>query len=307
METWRYIHRNYPRAVKLKGLLSTLETAREAYVYSGLKSKHEMNLRMAYRNRYRGTKFYGGRRLAAVVTPSRSPIRKRARVVLIRKRRSARGRGRFSKKAIGEPVGTSNTKNFDNTVEGSIGTRQPYNMTLVAVAKGTQISQRERDIINCRGFQIFFDIRNEGLTANDVLYVNCAVVAPKDSIAINPVNFFRALSDLDSRSYDFNLGRTSIELHRLPLNTDTFTILKHKRFSLTQKGAGIAGFQKTFKWWIPLRRQLTYGDANADSCITPIFFVYWCDKAFNSSGAPAVPNVAVVQIKVTTFFRDTKN
>lgn len=304
MNTLRRIHKAYPRAVKLKGVLSGLETAREVYEYSGFKKKHEMALAYYYKQRLRGTKY--GRRRLVVVTPSRSPPRKKFRTVRVRNS-YRKYKSRFSRRNIGERVGTSNVKNFEIAGTQQINTRTLYSATLVAVGRGPGISERMRDVINLRGFDINFDVRNDQTDPNKVMFMNIAVLAPKDRLDIDVQDFFRSQSDLNERALDFSIFRTAVQFHRLPVNTDKFTILKHKRYTLNPKQAGIRGFRFSTKMYIPLKRQLAYAGTANSTCTTPVFMVWWCDYMFNDTNQQPEVNSATIQYRVVTYFRETPN
>lgn len=214
----------------------------------------------------------------------------------------------FSRANIGEPLGTSSVKTRIVQVGGQLTKRTFGQHDLTVIPEGTGESQRERQIINCRGFSISLTFKNESSQVADLLTLNVAVVAMKHSsaAAIPPENWFKAEDNADQRGTDFTPALTNEEFFNLPINTDLYTVLKHKRYHLRHQQGGIDRYWRRIKWYIRLKRQLVYEDATEGSCRNKVFVVYWCDRFQNPSGSAAGAPGVTTQGKFVTYFRDSK-
>lgn len=223
------------------------------------------------------------------------------------------GRARFSPESIGLPKGISTCKNTTYTanVEPTMWSAAAAQIT--NCSKGTGISQRLTNSIDCSGVKVEMFIRNKNTTQgtpagipSDQYQYNVAVLAPMAAIAINENDFFRSVTNADSRTIDFATAVSSMDLHTLPINTDKFTVLAHKRFRLSNpSNPGGGTWKKDLNFYIPVNRQLTYTGEGFDTCQNPIFLVYWVSKMFrpNGDGSTGFP-VADMAIRATMFFRE---
>ena len=105
------------------------------------------------------------------------------------------------------------------------------------------------------GWKICMEIR---CTINTPIYLNIAVLAPKQTTndTIEATNFFR--NNEDARSMDFSINRTGLEMHCCPINSDDYTILKHRRYVLNTVNQPTASWSKqsgsswiNVNWWVP--------------------------------------------------------
>lgn len=262
---------------------------------------------------YRAGQHYGG---LAMRYAGRKIVRA-GRNYISRKRKARVSNGRSKAKRrrqIGEAVGHSTAKS--NTVQNTTtavaaDTRTLYQVELTQLTRNTTdvaIDNRVRDIANIRGFKCCFQIRaNNG---NSPLEVNWAVVSPKSSQAVSVTDFFRGTDN--TRSLDFGTARTSLENTCLPINTDLYTILTRKRFTLSPKDAAAADYndnRRNFKMiekWIPLKRQIRYDGASSTSATTPVYAVWWCDKSFAGTTDAATVGAATVMDKYVVYFKPPK-
>jgi len=215
---------------------------------------------------------------------------------------------RFAREAVGEPVGTSNTKMFQSSVSGLIGTRVLNNMTLTACSQGTAINQRLRDVINCRGFSVKGLLRST-TTSPEILTCNIAVVCQKDPSVTGLATvdeFFRNCGDPTdlTRGLDFSDSRSSIEFSSFPLNTDKFTVMKHERFCLGPPAAGMDIYFKNIDWWIPLNRQITYKGGAVGDTNDQLLVLFWFDILGALSTSTTLANKCFVQMTAITHFRE---
>lgn len=222
-------------------------------------------------------------------------------------------RARFSTRMVGMPNGATTSKSTVIANETLIArnTRTLYNLDLTALAQGIAINQRLRQHTRMSGFKICMEVNS---SKNNPLYFNVAIIAPKQTTndSVDTLNFFR--NNTDARSMDFSTGRTGLEFHCCPINSDDYTILKHRRYVLTTTGAptGIYNRQSgsswiNLNWYIKLNRQIRYLPGESS---TPtdgrVFHVFWFDNWGATSGTAAAA-CATVSSKVIAYFREPRN
>jgi len=214
---------------------------------------------------------------------------------------------RRSLEAVGEPVGTSNTKIFQYATQDTYNTRTLYEVPLTNCARGTGVNERLRDVINCRGFNITVHLLS---TSASILMCNFAVVAVKDppgAAAVPVQDFFRSSGATDARALDFSTALAGIEFHRLPLNSDKFTVMKHDRFMLNLPTAGMDGFFAEKIYWVPLDRQLTYFGTGETECNDCIRLLFWFDNLTTASAVVPQIDRCTGYVLAKTYFRETPN
>ena len=225
--------------------------------------------------------------------------------------RSAK-RARFSTIHIGEKVGTSSSKVNEqkNTSLVAKNTRTLYAQNLTTVTFGADRNERERGIINCRGFRICMAMVND---INVPMYANVAVIHQKDAeTAPAETNFFRGPGA--QRGQDFGNALTSLEFHCLPINTDKYVVLKHKRLLLApdievtgdfnnNKGKNYANLD----WYVKLKRQLRF-DNSAVSTPTNgnVWLVYWFDTWPAAANATPTNTAVRVTERHLMYFHEPK-
>lgn len=223
-----------------------------------------------------------------------------------------RRKARYNKRArtdIGEPVKHIHVKRDDTFVEENqdLATRTLDINELTAIDGGTGEATRSRQLINCKGIQLTMHLHNK---TTQVLYFNWAVIAPKHTQSgVSTIDFFR--SQDGGRGTNFSTALTPLELHYNPINTDRYTVLRHKRLELDPLSDTIfynsdtgRGNHKTTKIWIPINRQLRYDSQVSTTCNTPIYFVYWCDLSRAASSTTSTANAATLSYMHTMFFTD---
>lgn len=235
------------------------------------------------------------------------------------KRMRARRRGgyrnakrqKFSPKHIGNNLNSANAKRRQQalTVTSLYPSRTLVIRDLTTISQGSDLSQRERQIVNIRGFKICLMVKNNN---NRAIYLNCAVVSPKNDTVVNTDNFFRSDSQ-DSRGTNFSTALSAMQFHCLNLNTDKFNILKHKRYRLCPvniTGGFIDHSGRNYiniDWYIKLKRQIRYDSAAEGPIEGACKFVYWVDMIDANAGDNAVNNVISTQERIITYFREPKN
>jgi len=247
-------------------------------------------------------------------------IGRAARAYLRRKRKGYAGRlsrgpprkKLFSRTRIGEQVSSTNSKSFLAANEVAIvrNNNTLYTLDLTAFAQGTAMNQRQRQHVNMRGFKICMEVKNT--TTNTPIYFNQAVIAPKNTtLGIDTQNFFRQSSDV--RAVSFSNALSGLEFHCLPINTDDYTVLKHRRYVLNtgnQPGSwnkqGGSSWINT-DWYIPLKRQTRYNNSESTTATDGrVFHVFWF--AFWNQATGVAPGAcAGTSIRVVTYFREPKH
>lgn len=296
-------------------VLTELYENREKLARDYYNSKHWMRYSTAMRRRPVRPIYITRRRLTsakrAIITPVRSV--KRARMSN-RGATSRRTRSRaFSRRNIGEPIGSSNVKTVINTAGGPLSSRTLGQYDLTLIGENQTESGRERHQINCRGLKIdlnMYNLNGPGVAGGNpnLVFVNIAVLAQKNAATGNvPTDdFFRAIKNNDERAVNFSVDLTSEEFRNLPINTDLYTVLKHKRYVLRPYLSGVDKYWKTINWYIPIKRQLVYENTANTSCRNKIHLCIWCDKINEPAGSAASGNQINFQFRTTTYFRDTR-
>lgn len=229
-----------------------------------------------------------------------------------RRRRSTRKR-LFSRTQIGERVGTSTAKAvYTANLPKSLDTRTLYQTEVTQIAQKNAFGEnntRLRQIANVRGFKVCMEIRNQ---STNPMYFNIAVISPKDSNAVvTESGFFRGYQET-SRSVDFSSGRSSNEFHCLPINSDKYTVLKHKRYRLVPVNQNSTVYMDqsghnymNIGFYTQLKRQVRWQD-NGVTETGKCYLVYWCDEFLTAAGTPAIAQQMQVNEKVVTYFKEPK-
>lgn len=227
-----------------------------------------------------------------------------------RRSRDPRGLGRIG--TGGAKVARCKRHTSENSNIGLFNTRTLYQRNLTAILHTTtnSIQDRQRDIVNIRGFKFCFHVRNNGTVPQ---YHNVAVVFDKrsndGSATIASNDFFRGLYSERALDFDQNL-LTALNFHCLPLNKDRFTILWHKRFVLGPGSTPAAAYTarnrdnyKTFMKYLPLKKQIQFEDDNPQSSI---WLIQWADRIDASIASIPQTNDWSLSRTIITYFREPK-
>lgn len=241
--------------------------------------------------------------------------RKGIRRVYRRARRSYSGLAAKRRK-IGDTPGTGTSKKcaaVPQTNDVAHDTRTLYSEPLVLCSSGDQINQRERSMINVRGWKICLEFKNR---SSDPLNINVAILSPKSGIGsstpIPTADFFRDTMTSD-RSKDFGTALDSQDFHCSPINSDKYTILRHKRYQLVPEATGgdtvaLSGRSyMTCNWWIPLKRQFRFDAGASYPDSGQVHLVYWADKFMSAGTTPVSPGSFNMSNKSIMYFREPKH
>lgn len=217
---------------------------------------------------------------------------------------------------LGEPVGTGTAKRNGFTPAIVNVTGQALQaIPLISLTKSSTdaIDQRQRDMVNYRGIKVCVFLRNLDVTG-EPMYCNWAIISPKASAgsALAPTDFFRG--DGASRGKDFIVGSSWMDTHCMPINTDVYNVLHHRRFVLdgvfnagdalpaTTNDVTNTGTKGTllFEKYIPVNRQLRF-DSGQEYPTTPnIFMCFWCQRTDENTALVSVR----YEYKVIQFFKE---
>lgn len=110
---------------------------------------------------------------------------------------------------------------------------------------------------------------------------------------------------------DFTTGLSSVEFDCLPINSDEYRILMHKKMVLGGSGADSPFNTSTMKknyakisFYYKLNRQLRFDGTEQSPVSDRIWLVWWCDEWFKDPGDLA--NVGRLQMQhfMTCYFRE---
>lgn len=254
------------------------------------------------------------KRTVTTVTPS---PKKRRRVTMTTNtaatliQKAFRNRRRRTRRIGAARIGVgkvSKAKKFESerSTNVSMSTRTLYQWPLLRITKGDNLDQRERDLIHLTGFRLDMELKG---ASTKPIYYNIALVYDRRSNdgdnTITTADFFHSLGG-NARALDFAVGLASFEFHRLPLNTDRFTVVKHWRGTLTQQSGtayltNSGNSWKSLSKWVPLKRKIAYEDGNPQS---DIWLLVWCDRFEDGLTVEPVVNTLFWNSRVTTYFKE---
>lgn len=197
-----------------------------------------------------------------------------------------------------------------------------HRMDAVPFGANNEIDTRQRNIMWWSGTKLHFEVTNFEAAP---LYLNVAILHSRQQQGLAPPlttqtyttfgDFYRG--NASSRSTDFSDSLSALDNRTLNINTDDWVVLKHKRIVVGQAtntvGVYLTGVTKntmTFKWWVPIKRNLRYedGDANgyADSNGEG-YLVFWADSFNDTAGQTQKTGAYQFNFKGITFFKEPKN
>lgn len=319
---------NWNKIIKGKVGLSKAETAREfGSWYLGRWKRDYPDL---YNDRFKSTmpsyRMYTRRRPRRPLYARRRLTPKRAIVLSPSPRRKSRRVGRvygasggktfrFGRSNVGQRVGEGTTKRVENTsIENvSKGTQALESYDLTAVALGDALNERERYVINCRGFKIRLLVRN---FLDAPIVFNWAIVAGRSKNAVTASDIFRAYGNGRAQQ----LGKPSgngLSRSYGDINTDEYVVMKHKRFvlseindptttnTLTYEAGKSAWSMKEF--YFPLNRQLRYDSTSSTSCTEKVFFICWASRPLAVANDDGTEGQYRLGLQTIMYFKEPKN
>lgn len=240
---------------------------------------------------------------------------KRARVsVKYRKPISRKQRNYRNKAAIRKRLGTvkkragTQRNAVDSTDTAFLQDNNLYTTNCTAfTAWGGSSATRQRNEIHISGIQIQLSFLNK---IDSPLWCNVAVVSPTNtSTTATATDFFRGSGTERAKSFS---STTAFDRHMLPINTDAFNVLMHKRFILAAVDGGGGngsypdpnrpGYRDMTKY-IKIGRRFTFENDEDTTPTEPnVFLCMWFQQYQVAAGDP----VAVITVcrRVRIFFRE---
>jgi len=242
---------------------------------------------------------------------SRTPARRRRRAFSIRTQRSQ----------VGRPVGAGASRTQLVEVDDNIQTRSLTgigSIPLTLINNSTTLSYdslcqgRISNRVYISGFQInmSMEVHSTVITnppKNSPLVVNVAVVVPKNQAGVSVNNFFRGHGN--ETGIDFASARSGLALATLPINTDLYSILYHKRFKLWEMyqsgmrpdSAKLGSTHR--KIWVPLKRMITFEDGTSGANDNA-YVIYWCDYLSTPASGTSVLGALNFRYRAITYYRN---
>jgi len=256
----------------------------------------------------------GAKRAYQWATDNQDDIRKAATAIggAWRARKTRRPQRKFKRPKgpmYGESVGVSPAKMYGVGAPFSTkDTRTLYNVNLLSMIRGNgdNINNRARDIVNVRGMKMCVEMENLGSKS---LWVHTALIVPKNRTStFGSADFFRSEGLNDRRSNDFDTSLDSMQMRCLPINTDEWHVISHKRkflpgSSSSDKSGSTNAAVDTYH---PINRQFRFDGPGAGACNTPIYFVYWADGLGVGNAGGPVLNGWSLGFRNVTYFREPK-
>jgi len=292
--------------------LSALESGRE--FYNWYENKWKTNYPDLYRNRWKPSPTMRYYKRSAAPRGRFAKRRMRRRRLPSRKRKRSEI---FSKGRIGQKIGTSVPKVYRTNYSdnSALATRTLYGSVIndVPHSANNDINERQRNVVNCRGFNVYVQIKN---TTSIAETFNLALVVPRfcqetTEGTLPTLDFFRDPTT-DTRGVDFASALPNIAFSKFGINPDKYIVLKHKRYLLN---AGVTGGSTTdedgknyrnIEWYVPLKRQLRYRDVAFDDMYQHVWVVYWLDHFQNVGGSLPIANQANCSLITNMVFREPK-
>lgn len=190
----------------------------------------------------------------------------------------------------------------------------PLNVARVSTTN-QDINTRLTDVIYLSGFKVNVTVLNnlEAVTANQ-LYFNIALLSTKAGVStITGTDMFTSGGGT-ARSYSFdNVNYSSLERHQDPINSDNYVCHWHQRYLLSPNQQACQGPQSG-SWpyvvpisaFIPIKRQIRFDDAAANSAEPQFRVVLWCGLVGEGYSDPIVQTANAIKTEhsITAYYRE---
>lgn len=209
-----------------------------------------------------------------------------------------------------------------NVANKLLSTRTLNSHDLTWISRGSstnQINQRQRELINCKGFKLNFSFRGPQDTVSQRPAIfHYAVITEKGNTqaahvnqndAVSTDNFFRGNGS--NRAINFQDSLSGMEMNCLNINNDIYTVLKRgsvKCMSWTTSFGAQPGAFKNWEVYVPMNRQIRYDDGEVGEAPSDgrTHLVYWTELAAGTSaGATAILSATAVDIHAVTYWHES--
>lgn len=249
-------------------------------------------------------------RVAATAYNHRGKVSKAARIIG-RAYRAYKSRVR----KVGNAPGKSESSRTERALDQTYSTRSLHSIEMILITRNEttsiDIRNRERDTVVIKGIKVCIEFRN---FESHLLLCNLAILHPKTSLGAGnqvPVDeFFRSYGIDRARDFDPTTD-TPNDLHCLPINTDRYVVLRHKRFTLGPSGAMSTGATrqpwKQVDMYLKLNRQIRFEGADAtDLREGQLYAVWWFDSPDAIAGTVPVASACRVLQRYVIYFKNPK-
>ena len=207
---------------------------------------------------------------------------------------------------LGRPAGHDESKKNDRqSPPTSIANKELEFEPLIRVEKDVaaseNITKRQRDTLHHKGVKVCFMCKN---TRKQALFLNWAIVLPKAANTIGSLDLLRG--DDQERDHPIDQNSTTMDLRCLPINTDRYIVLKHKRKTIlpdSDKGTTSTEGRDlvVIEDYIKTNRQVFFDGDNAEP-LQNMFMVWWVDYY----GAPVGVKTASCEVswKIINYFKE---
>ena len=256
------------------------------------------------RGRYR---MMGMRKVYGRYSLNNSYVRKRRRVAL----------RNFSAKNFGFVPGgnTSKTQTAENLSGTGRNTRALYQINMTEIQKYSgpddAANERIRNIVNFKGMKVCMEWRN---LSDTVLQCHMAILCPRKSTTVSIQDFFSNPAEAE-RGKNFNNNLSSTEYNCLPINTDEYVILHHKRYQRGRQGDDVGTGEdntsgkrnyRALHQRQPINRQIRYTDNTNTPADGNVILVYWADSYLTAAGSTPTNNAFQCNIWIVKYFKEPK-
>jgi len=212
---------------------------------------------------------------------------------------------------VGSDVGSSNSKRVHTFSAGptSFSDDTLLQHELILPQEGTTPAQRQRNLINLRGFKLCMEFQTSNVVATAPsayeYYVNIALLIDKrdpQNSTLSGTRFFRDSNGTD-RGIDFAAVPDSLGKNCLPINSDQFLVFWRTKFKLASlhPSGDDKSWNHTIDQYIPINRQIRFTETNTPD--TRFHVVYWINQVGTTGVTPVVRGT--VAYRHITYFRET--
>lgn len=189
---------------------------------------------------------------------------------------------------------------------GGVSSHTLHTMPLTMIPQGTNIGERERQLIRLRGFKIHYALR---MITSVPTYNRLAVVKFKyrgDSSTSPDIgtDFFRGQQT--SRAVEFSSVANAQHLYDYQINTDKFEVLWDHKFIVGPQVASNLEenvYMKYIDKFVPCSKLVHFDDSDLYSDSDGVFLVHFLAPWTSNSSTP-VANLMNTRAHATTYFTD---
>lgn len=207
---------------------------------------------------------------------------------------------------LGRSPGHNESRRTDRqSVVTSISNKELEQVHLIQIEKDVaadeNISKRSRDTVMHKGVKVCFTCKN---ITTKAVFLNWGLVIPKAQNNVSNVNILR--SNGQDRDVTLNNALSFMDLRCLPINTDMYRVLDHRRILIkpdSDKGVGNAdgGDLRVIEKYVKTNRQIFF-DGSTATPLQNIFMVWWVDYYGSPTGSTSL--TADVSWRLVNYFQD---